>query len=206
MINNRKDAEMENESRTVLNDKPNRGELNMKSYEVNPETVKIHPDAAIICEATCNELLQLDASISHHGQLEPAKMLNGFLLDGRARARVCERLKIPLIVEDLPSDTNAKTYVSTRNMVRRQMSLPQKAAVAALMTDYINRPTKEEKVRTVGKICNVPEKFINECLEVREFSEELFEDVHRGTINLNKALEQASAMQEEFDEKKKYSK
>lgn len=175
----------------------NRGDKEMSNtYTVDPNTVEIHPEAAIICEATRNELIQLDDSIRRHGQYIPAKMLNGYLIDGRARARVCTELEIPLIVEDLPPDTNPKTYVSINNMVRRQMSLPQKAAVAALMADYIRATTIEEKVKIAGKICNVPEKWIYECLEIREISEDIFNAVHRGDMNLNKALDEVSAIRD----------
>lgn len=164
------------------------GERKMETYTVDPKTVEIHPDSAIICGATRNELIQLDDSIRRHGQLVPAKMLNGRLIDGRARAEVCAELGIPLIVEDLPLDTNPKTYISISNMVRRQMSLPQKAAVAALMTDHIKCSCMEEAVTIAGKICNVPEKWTYECLEVWDASEDIFYAVHRGDMNLNRAL------------------
>lgn len=175
----------------------NRREEKMKhTYTVDPETVEIHPDSTIICGATRNELIQLKDSIQRHGQFVPAKMLNGRLIDGRARAEVCAELGISLIVEDLPPDTNPKTYVSISNMVRRQMSLPQKAAVATLMTNYIKRRPIEERVKIAGEVCNVPEKWIYECLEIREISEDVFNAVHRGDMNLNKALDEVSAIRD----------
>ena len=181
-------TQINTQTRNNIRQNITQGESNMKTYNVDPNTIEIHPKAAIISEATYNELVQLEDSIQRHGQFVPAKMLNGRLIDGRARARVCAELGILLIVEDLPSDTNPKTYVSISNMVRRQMSLPQKAATAALMADYIKHRPIEERVKIAGEICNVPEKWIYECLEVRDASEDIFYAVHRGDMNLNRAL------------------
>lgn len=181
-------TQINTQTRNSIRQNITQGESNMKTYNVDPNTVEIHPKAAIISEATYNELVQLEDSIQRHGQFVPAKMLNGRLIDGRARARVCAELGIPLIVEDLPPNTNPKIYISINNMVRRQMSLPQKAAVATLMTEYIRAATIEEKVKIAGKICNVPEKWIYECLEIRDGSEDIFYAVHRGDMNLNRAL------------------
>ena len=143
-------TQINTQTRNSIRQNITQGESNMKTYNVDPNTVEIHPKAAIISEATYNELVQLEDSIQRHGQFVPAKMLNGRLIDGRARARVCAELGIPLIVEDLPPNTNPKIYISINNMVRRQMSLPQKAAVATLMTEYIRAATIEEKVKIAG--------------------------------------------------------
>lgn len=102
-------------------------------------TLPLHDLALLLPEIPAEELEALSRSIAENGQYVPATSwvaADGveYLIDGRHRARACERLGIPLVVEKLAGDeAAARAFVLANNVTRRHLSTSQRAAVAAAL-------------------------------------------------------------------------
>lgn len=107
------------------------------------ETVRgilpVHPLAHILPEITPLEFDALARSIAETGQLVSAMSWEApdgieYLIDGRHRARACEQLGIPLIVELFEgSEMDVAAYVLATNVMRRHLSPSQRAAAASAL-------------------------------------------------------------------------
>lgn len=99
----------------------------------------LHPFARLLPEMPDDELDALVESIAAHGQQVPATSWvspdgTEVVIDGRHRARACERLGIPLIVERLDGDGHAaRAFVLAANVTRRHLSASQRAVAAAAL-------------------------------------------------------------------------
>ncbi|MCT2222996.1 ParB N-terminal domain-containing protein [Microbacterium paraoxydans] len=102
-------------------------------------TLPLHDLALLLPEIPAEEFEALSRSIAENGQYVPATSwvaADGieYLIDGRHRARACERLGIPLVVEKLAGDeAAARAFVLANNVTRRHLSTSQRAAVAATL-------------------------------------------------------------------------
>lgn len=86
--------------------------------------------------------------IKEFGQIEPATIYDGKILDGRNRYRACKILKRELITKEWkPSKTTGSTplqYVISENIMRRHLNEAQKAEIGMLLYDEIEKQVKEE--------------------------------------------------------------
>lgn len=86
-----------------------------------------------------DEFEALSRSIAESGQQVPATSWIAddgveYLIDGRHRARACERLGIPLVVERLEGDeAAARAFILATNVTRRHLTPSQRAVAAATL-------------------------------------------------------------------------
>lgn len=125
----------------------------------------IHPLALLLPEISTEEFEALSRSIAEIGQQTPASSwVTGdgveYLVDGRHRARACERLGIPLVVEQFEGDETAvRKLILATNVTRRHLTPSQRAVVAAALATRTpgqrGRPayfglTQEQAAHAVG--------------------------------------------------------
>ena len=97
------------------------------------QTYQPHPLAALVPEMTQIEYERHKADIQANGQLLPISVYQNMIIDGRHRFRACKDLGlIPRFEEWTGKD--AKQYVISMNVSRRQLSDNQRALAAAAMT------------------------------------------------------------------------
>lgn len=156
----------------------------------NPGDLKWDVASQFIPQSDKYAIEQLKRSIRLKGQFVPIAMLNGMLLDGRARAQACAELGIGLLAVDLPEDTNPRQYLAAKNLEMRHLSMSQKTATAVLMTDEMVNMTTEEKTVYASKTVNVAVCKIYNCMKIRGISEEAFWAIFNGKLNINQAERQ----------------
>ena len=91
---------------------------------------KIHPACNIFPHLDEAALDALKVSIKSEGQLEPIALLDGMLIDGRARAAICDELGLDPVTA-MVTDQEPITYVIARNGLRRHLTPGQRAIIAA---------------------------------------------------------------------------
>lgn len=97
-----------------------------------------HPLAALVPEMTQQEYERHKADIQANGQLLPISVYQNMIIDGRHRFRACNDLGlIPRFEEWTGKD--AKQYVISMNVSRRQLSDNQRALAAASMVATSSR-------------------------------------------------------------------
>jgi len=139
-----------------------------------------------------DEFSALLDSIRAHGQLVPAQVHDGQLLDGRHRARACAELGLPLRTELFDGDDEAaRAYVLATNIHRRHLTPSQRAmAAAALATRAPGRAqsgtraglTQAEAAATVG----VSERTVRDARAVLRDAE-LTDRVVSGELTVQRA-------------------
>lgn len=92
---------------------------------------QISKATAIVREMGKEEFDSLMESMRDVGQLVPIYTLGGEVIDGRARMRACQRLKIEPIVEKLDASLDPLDVVDALNVRRRHLKPPELAMAAA---------------------------------------------------------------------------
>jgi hypothetical protein len=100
--------------------------------------MKPHPLSEIFPAMEGTEYAALVADIEAHGQIQPLVMYQGKILDGRNRARACEKLGIKPKTTDYRG-TDPLGYVLSLNLSRRHLSESQRAMVAARVSELSER-------------------------------------------------------------------
>jgi len=117
----------------------------MENAKIMPRFIEIHPAANKVRMMDTTEYSTLLEDIRENGQLVPAVMLEGKLIDGRNRMKVCEELGIELIVEEHSANApDPERLVWSYNAARRQLTAGQKTALASDMANvqkHCNRYT-----------------------------------------------------------------
>jgi len=115
-----------------------------------------HREANLLPLMPDDELRLLAEDIEQHGLQQPIVLFEGKVLDGRNRLRACEMKGIRLSSKDFiqfhSNGLTAHQFVRTTNLLRRQLKLDQRAAIAAELVpifaataDKGGRPKKFEK-------------------------------------------------------------
>lgn len=81
------------------------------------------------------EFASLVEDIRAHGQVQPLVMYQGKILDGRNRARACEKIGIKPKTVDYRG-TDPLGYVLSLNLARRHLNESQRAMVAARVSEW----------------------------------------------------------------------
>ena len=93
--------------------------------------------------------------IKQFGQIEPAVLFEGKIIDGRNRYRACKQLGIELIVREWnPSEFTGMTplqFVISENIMRRHLNTAQKSEIGLLLLEEEKKLAKE-RMRAVAKI------------------------------------------------------
>jgi ParB-like chromosome segregation protein Spo0J len=189
--------------------------------------IQIHPDASTVRMMNEEEYAALRDDIAKNGQLVPATMCNGMLLDGRNRLKACEELGIGLWVEQLgDSDTDTVAMVYSLNVTRRHLNTAERAFMGADMANLkhgkhdnrANQYTGKSKVEkskmdlsTNGRkytrheaatVVECSPQDITAARNVRRYAPELEEKAKRNEIHIREAERLAKIKRDEEEKKK----
>ena len=89
-----------------------------------------HPAASLFPLLSEPELTVLAEDIREHGQIEPAIIFDGALLDGRNREAACKLAGVELRTRELKHCDSPTAYVISANAKRRHLTPAQRALVA----------------------------------------------------------------------------
>src|SRR5579862_2420276 len=97
------------------------------------KTEKWHKEANLLPLMPDDALAALADNIKEHGLQQPIVLFEGKVLDGRNRLRACEKKGIRLSTKDFikfhPNGLDARQFVFTTNLHRRQLKVDQRAAI-----------------------------------------------------------------------------
>lgn len=107
------------------------------------------------------EFDDLVEDIKQHGQIEPATIYEGKILDGRNRYRACKILEQELIIREWkPSKATGSTplqYVISENIMRRHLNEAQKGEIGMLLYPEVEKQVQEEQRKKQSE--SMKEKF-----------------------------------------------
>lgn len=157
---------------------------------------KPHPLAEMLPMMTDAERASLRDDIQASGQIDPAMLFEGKILDGRNRAIVCEELGIELKTKDFKGDyAAAYAYVVSR-CTHRHLSDSQKACVGARMCEVVERErrpggkfaTAKGKTRDLATgFCGASPRAIQDARTILKSDVKLFGEVFNGALPINRA-------------------
>ncbi|MCP6719031.1 MAG: ParB N-terminal domain-containing protein [Patescibacteria group bacterium] len=103
--------------------------------------------------------------IKQFGQIEPAILFEGRIIDGRNRYRACKKLSITLKTREWkPSGATGITplqFVISENIMRRHLTIAQRSEVGLLLLEEEEKLAKERKVKIgeeMGKVIGKGQK------------------------------------------------
>ena len=131
-----------------------------KSYLADANSIEIHAAANKVRMMDTTEYETLLNDIRANGQLVPAVLLEGQLIDGRNRMKACQELGIELMVEEHTSPApDPIRLVWSYNAARRNLTKGQKAALASDMANVTNmgRPPSSGPKISSSKKTTLPE-------------------------------------------------
>jgi ParB-like chromosome segregation protein Spo0J len=165
-------------------------------------TYELHPLADIIPEASPEDFAALVESIRAVGQIEPIRLWDGRVIDGRHRLRACEQLGIEPVLREVQSgevdggtDAGLLAFVLALNINRRHATTSQRAIAAAkAVTTGEGRP-KTSSIDGVSReraatLFNVGTATLDRARQlINEADARVVDLVARGVLSLNAALE-----------------
>jgi N6-adenosine-specific RNA methylase IME4 len=159
-----------------------------------------HPLASIFPMMEGAEFDALVEDIKANGLREPATVFEGTIIDGRNRARACEKAGVDLKTEPLPPwDTaNPRQFIISQNLHRRHLSASQiSMVVASLALKPKGRPKKASNdaisEEQAAKKYGISEKHLQRAKHVRAHATpELIEAVEQDRISVDVAYKLAS--------------
>jgi hypothetical protein len=165
-------------------------------------TYPIHPAAMLFPMMAEEELAVLAEDIKKNGLLESIVLYEGKILDGRNRQAACERVgATPKFVDANGYAPSPISYVLSKNLHRRHLTISQRAAIAAEATPLFQAEAHKRMVSgtlapigTRGKTSSIAarelqvgERTVSKALAVQRTDPEAFERVKRGEITVNEA-------------------
>lgn len=97
--------------------------------------------------ATSQEHKELVESIKKHGQKEKITLFEKKILDGRNRYNACKEAGVKPEFETLKAGEDPATFVIAKNNHRRNLSVSQKAVVAAKLSEYYESEARKRMLR-----------------------------------------------------------
>lgn len=109
--------------------------------------MKIHPVCDVLPKMSDEDFAGLEADIKSNGVREPGKTYKGFLVDGKHRYLVCEKLGLdfPTVELSLPDGASLVEHCVAINLRRRHLTQSQKAAVATAMLPLLEKEAAARK-------------------------------------------------------------
>lgn len=110
-----------------------------------PTEHRPHPAAELFPLMTDEELQELAADIRANGLLEPVLLLDGAVLDGRNRMAACALAGVSPYFTQAKNIESPTTYVVSKNLHRRHLTISQRAAIAARMVPMLAEEARERQ-------------------------------------------------------------
>lgn len=167
-----------------------------------------HEYAEIFPLITGEEYEALVQDIDANGQRAPIILFEGKILDGRNRYRACKDLLLPPVTEEYAGD-DALGYVLSLNLYRRQLTVAQRALIAAELSSLrgaipdLESAEGQDKeaarlaVEEAAKVLGIsPRSVSSACKVVREGTAELLQAVKTGEVSVS-AAEQVAKLDKE---------
>ncbi len=175
------------------------------------EKLEIHKLAYLIPLASKAEQLRLKESIRLNGCLDPIKLFEGKILDGRTRQWICLELGIKPKYEPFHAVISPRAYVKAMGIDRRHLSSSQIAAYGVNeMLPEIEKSAMERKLSTlkstdmeiipdqengtsyefVAAALQTNPKYVQDAKNIKESSPELFEKILSGELTISAAKRQ----------------
>ena len=107
--------------------------------------LEMHPACLIMPEMDDEEFEKLKEDISGFGLRHKITLYQGKILDGRHRYRACMELGIEPEFEHWPGGSAVIEFVIGENLLRRHLTVSQKAMVAAKAIDYHRAEARERQ-------------------------------------------------------------
>lgn len=162
-----------------------------------------HPAAQLFPMMTKEEISLLAADIKKNGLIDPIVLYEDQILDGRNRQAACEIAKIePKFIDANGHAASPVSYVLSRNLHRRHLTISQRGAIAAEAVPLfeiearkrMNSGTLAPIGATLGKSAeiaaeklDVSPRTVERALYIKKHHPEVFEQVKRGEITVNEA-------------------
>lgn len=176
----------------------------MQSYDL-----EFHDYAQLFPLIIGDDYEALLEDIDTNGQHAPIVLHEGKILDGRNRYRVCKDLLLEPNTEKYTGD-DALSYVLSLNLYRRQLSVAQRALIAAelsslrarsSMTDDLEKSADQEydaakmAIEEAAKVLGIsPRSVSSACKVVRDGTKELLDAVKSGKVSVS-AAEQVAKLE-----------
>jgi N6-adenosine-specific RNA methylase IME4 len=113
--------------------------------------LKFHPITDIIPEVAGKELADLISDIKEHGQVVPILKKGAMIIDGRARLRACRAAGFVPKYQEWDGQGSIIERVFSLNVMRRHLTLSQRAALAVDMQPMLEAAAAERKKATQAK-------------------------------------------------------
>ena len=173
--------------------------------------LEFHDYAQLFPLIVGDEYQALLDDIDANGQREPIVLYEGKILDGRNRYRVCKDLLIEPMREEFTGD-DALGYVLSLNLYRRQLTIAQRALIAAELSSLrgssaitvdLEKAAGQEleaakmAIEQAAKVLGIsPRSVSSACKVVRNGTQELLDAVKAGEVSVS-AAEQVAKLQKE---------
>lgn len=125
-----------------------------------------HPAALLLPPMAEHEFSELKRDIEKNGQREPIDLFDGMIVDGLNRFRACQALGITPVYREIEECDDPVAYVLSKNLVRRHLTISQRAMVAAAAESLFAEAAKGRQRQHGGTapgqprqntLCNVAE-------------------------------------------------
>lgn len=165
--------------------------------------IQAHPIADKMPLMPEEEFIKLKEDIKANGLQEPIILHEGKVLDGRHRARAVVELgwDIRDFTEEFANDQNPIIYAMSKNVRRRHLSIPQRAAVGASLLKLLQESsaqngesgTKKINLEKAAATVGVHSRRITEIEEIASRDPETLKQVEAGHISIHKGRQKATA-------------
>lgn len=163
--------------------------------------LRVHPAAGIFPKMSDEDYERLKLDIKQNGVLEPVKTLDGMLLDGRHREKVCIELEIECptwpISKDEMGELTPHAWVIAENLARRHLTAAQRAAIGAEhlekieptsgMKDLLGKVPKGRAAAKAAKAVGVARSSIERARAIKKKNPAAFMALKEGTVSLREA-------------------
>jgi|SRR5271168_4827550 len=106
-----------------------------------------HEDTNLVPMANRVELDAITKDIGDHGLQNPIVLFEGKVLDGRNRMLACVAASVrPKFTQFHPNGSSAADFVYSQNLHRRQLTIDQRAALAAELVPKFAVETKKRQI------------------------------------------------------------
>lgn len=168
---------------------------------MSTQQLEYHELSSLFPLITGDDFALMTKDIEANGQREPIVLFGGKILDGRNRYRACRELEIEPLTEEYTGDDPLGLVLSL-NMHRRQLTVAQRAIVAAEMirrkreietTDSESEDSSRPEsslpgVEDAAKALGISPRSVSAALRVfKDGTEALCEAVKRGEIRVSAA-------------------